>query len=88
MKNIQPNENAILLTHHKPVRDVDISKIISQAYETDLKDIIIREPFKLACHGHTHVRYDKIVSGVRVVSNPKGYISQKTNFDDTFTVDV
>lgn len=88
MKTVKPGETAILLTHHKPVRDTALSEIISQAYETDLKDIIICPPFKLACHGHTHVRYDKVVSNVRVVSNPKGYISQKTKFDDTFTVDV
>ena len=88
MKTVKPGEIAILLTHHKPVRDAALSEIISQAYETDLKDIIICPPFKLACHGHTHVRYDKVVNKVRVVSNPKGYISQKTKFDDTFTVDV
>lgn len=88
MKAIKPGEIAILLTHHKPVRDTDISEIISQAYETDLKDVIICPPFKLAGFGHTHVKYDKIISKVRVVSNPKGYISQKTKFNDTFTVEV
>jgi predicted phosphodiesterase len=88
MKKVKSDEIAILLTHHKPVRDAPISEIISQAYETDLKDVIIKSPFKLAGFGHTHVKYDKVISGVRVVSNPKGYISQRTKFDDTFTVTV
>ena len=88
MKTVHPNEIAILLTHHKPVRDDPITNIISQAYESDLKDIIICPPFKIACHGHTHVRYDKVISKVRVLSNPKGYVSQKTNFDDAFVIDV
>jgi predicted phosphohydrolase len=88
MSEVKPEETAILLTHHKPVRDAALSEIISQAYETDLKDVIICPPFKLAGFGHTHVKYDKIISSVRVVSNPKGYISQKTNFDNTFTVDI
>ena len=88
MKKVKPNEIAILLTHHKPVRDVDISDIVSQAYETDLKDIIIKRPFKLACFGHTHIKYDKIINNVRIVSNPKGYISQKTMYNAAFVIEV
>lgn len=88
MTQIQPDETAVLLTHHKPVRDAPLSDTISQAYETDLTSNIIKSPFKVAAHGHTHKKYDKIINGVRVVSNPKGYISQKTNYDDTFTVDI
>jgi predicted phosphodiesterase len=88
IKKIKPNETAILLTHHKPVRDKPLSDTISQAYETDLKGIIVRPPFKLACFGHTHVKYDKTIGTVRVVSNPKGYISQKTKFNSSFVVDV
>jgi predicted phosphodiesterase len=88
MKTIKSSEVAILLTHHKPIRDEDISNTKSQAYESDLRGIIITHPFKLAAHGHTHVKYDKVIDGVHVVSNPKGYISQKTRYDDTYTVSV
>ena len=88
MKNVKSGEVAILLTHHKPIKDSDVSDPVSQAYESDLKDIIIKEPFKLACFGHTHVRYNKIINDVIVISNPKGYISQKTKFDDSFAVDI
>ena len=87
MKTISSDETGVLLTHHKPVLD-NPKDTLHQAYESDLAGVIIKSPFKLAAHGHTHVRYDKIINEVRVVSNPKGYISQRTKFDDTFTVDV
>jgi predicted phosphodiesterase len=88
MKKIGPNDIGILLTHHKPVRDKDPKEIITQAYETDLVNIIIKPPIKLAAHGHTHERYDKVVNNVRIVSNPKGYIREHTKYDNTFTVTV
>jgi predicted phosphodiesterase len=88
MKTIGLNDVCILLTHHKPVRDKDIKEIITQAYETDLVNIIIKPPIKLAAHGHTHEKYDKIINNVRIVSNPKGYIGERTRYNDSFTVDV
>ena len=88
LKKVQPSEVAILLTHHKAVRDKPLSDILSQAYETDLANLIIKSPLNLYAYGHTHVKYDKIINGVRVVSNPKGYPNEHTKFDDTFTVIV
>lgn len=88
MKNAKKNEVYILLTHHKPIRDTPTKDVITQAYESDLANIIIKEPFSLAAHGHTHKRYDKRINGVRVVSNPKGYIGQQTKFNDTYVVSV
>jgi predicted phosphodiesterase len=88
MKTIKPTEIAILLTHHKPIKDTVSSDPISQAYESDLKDVIIKAPFKLAGFGHTHVHYDKIINGVAVISNPKGYISQKTKFNDAHSIEI
>jgi len=87
MKTIKSGEIALLLTHHKPILDNSKDEF-HQAYESDLANIIIKHPFKLAAHGHTHVRYDKVINNVRVVSNPKGYVSQKTRFDDSFVVDI
>ena len=81
INNSKKGEIYILLTHHKPIRDKSIEDKISQAYETDLVDIIIKQPLKLAAHGHTHIHYDKIINNVRIVSNPKGYIQQKTLFN-------
>jgi predicted MPP superfamily phosphohydrolase len=89
IKKNKSDENIILLTHHKPIRTIDIEKNrISQAYETDLSDIIIKTPVKLACYGHTHVKFDKIINGVRCFSNPKGYPNQRTDFNISGIVEV
>ncbi len=65
----QKNKNIILITHHKPTKDLDRGV----AYETDKTTTFLVKPIRLAIHGHTHVLYDKLINGVRVVSNPKGY---------------
>lgn len=89
LKKIKPDETAILLTHHKPIRTESIEKnILSQAYETDLTHIIIKKPLKLACHGHTHVKFDKVINGVRCFSNPKGYPSQRTFFNKSYVISI
>lgn len=88
LKKINTDETAILLTHHKPIRDEPITNKISQAYESDLKDIIIKHPLKLACWGHTHKKYDKIINNVKCVSNPKGYPHQNTMYKNDYTVDI
>jgi predicted phosphodiesterase len=40
-----------------------------------MRDIIHRYGKNIAvwCHGHTHAKADKVVDGVRVVCNPRGY---------------
>lgn len=81
---IKPNEIGILITHHKPIHDV-FGDLYSPAYESDLK-YLIKQPLRIAAHGHTHKKYDKMINGVRVVSNPKGYPNERTNFDPTFHV--
>jgi predicted phosphodiesterase len=88
MKNQKNNEMYILLTHHKPIHDNKSTDVITQAYESDLVDIIVKHPFVLAAHGHTHKQYDKTFNKVRVVSNPKGYVGQQTKFNDTFVVSI
>jgi predicted phosphodiesterase len=79
----------LLITHHKPVGDTPENEksIYTEAYETDITNII-KAPIKVCVHGHTHVKYDKTIKGIRYVSNPKGYIGQKTKFDDTFTINL
>jgi len=80
----------ILLTHHKPIFDraTDKSDEYTYAYESDLADVLLVHPFIAAAHGHTHIHYDKKINGVRVVSNPKGYIGQNTDYNDKFTIIV
>lgn len=80
----------ILLTHHKPLFDraTDQQDEYTYAYESDLANVILTAPFSVAAHGHTHQHYDKRINGVRVVSNPKGYIGEGTAFNDKFTINV
>jgi predicted phosphodiesterase len=90
MKKLKFNEIGIVLTHHKPYRSLDIENIISQAYETDLIGTKIKSPHrvKLFAYGHTHIADDSCIDNVRVVSNPKGYPSQKTLYKDDFIISV
>jgi predicted phosphodiesterase len=88
IKSAEKGEIIILLTHHKPVRDEDINKRkLSQAYESHLPEIIC-PPLALAAHGHTHRPYDKIVNGVRIFSNPKGYVNQRTYFKTSHFIEL
>lgn len=72
-------DKCILLTHHKPVADSEENEY-TQFYETDITTLITH-PITYAIHGHTHEHYDKVIKGVRYLSNPKGYIKQHTNFN-------
>jgi predicted phosphodiesterase len=89
-KSMSANTTYVLLTHHKPLFDraTNEQDEFTYAYESDLADVLLVPPFVVAAHGHTHKHYDKRVNNVRVVSNPKGYISEPTNFNDKFTVNI
>jgi 3',5'-cyclic AMP phosphodiesterase CpdA len=80
----------ILLTHHKPLFDksTDLTSVYTHAYESDLAAQLLVSPISVAAHGHTHKHYDKKINGVRVVSNPKGYIGEHTSYVDKFVVSV
>lgn len=85
LSSIPRGNTVILVTHHKPTSDLGRGV----AYETDLVGKIIGPPVKLAIHGHTHVLYDKVINGTRVVSNPKGYHGrQRTGFVQDWVIDV
>ena len=89
LKKTKPNENVIILTHHKMYKG-DNNNVASQAYETDLFPNVIKpkENLKLIAYGHTHIKDDRIMNNIRIVSNPKGYVNQITRFDKKFTVNV
>lgn len=79
----------ILITHHKSIGDIvaTSSDPITQAYETDITDII-HNPVKLVIWGHTHVSYSKIIKNIKFVSNPKGYPNQRTGFSSTLFEEI
>lgn len=90
LNKAKSNNIYILLTHHKPIfdRNSDEQDMLTYAYESPLQDIIIKSPLKLAAHGHTHIPYNKIVNKVRVISNPKGYPNERTQFNDKLAISI
>lgn len=77
----------VLLTHHKPFWDeADNGNDHAHCYASKLG--IVRPPLCLVAYGHTHKKDRRIVNGVPVVSNPRGYPGQKTGFDPSFVVTV
>lgn len=88
IKKCKPDETIILLTHHKPIITKDLSDIYTYAYETDLTHNIIKKPVILAAHGHTHEHMNLLINDVRIISNPKGYPGQKTNFNKSLSYNI
>jgi predicted phosphodiesterase len=80
----------ILLTHHKPLFDraTDEQDEFTYAYENNLASTLLVPPFSVAAHGHTHRHYNKKINGIRVVSNPKGYIGENTLYNDRFVINI
>jgi predicted phosphohydrolase len=78
----------VVITHHKPIGDTVDKDILTQAYETDLTNIIGMRgsTVKYAIHGHTHRHYNKLIKGIRYLSNPKGYVGQHTKFIDDISI--
>lgn len=70
----------VVVTHTAPCLDT-----LNPAYEghysnawywnPGMRDLLSKysNQIKVWCHGHTHAPSDKIVEGVRVVCNPRGY---------------
>ena len=101
LKKLEENElikKIVLITHHSPSyksvekRDgVEIDDV-SKAYASDLENIIINfEKIKLIFHGHTHQKEDFYIGGIRVFSNPHGYIvepEEQDEYDKYFTISL
>jgi hypothetical protein len=81
---VTSKDNIILLTHHKPYSDtISTDNITSQAYESDIPFIKnYANNITFAAHGHTHKQVDRVINGIRMVSMPKGYPNEKTNYKD------
>lgn len=86
------DKKIILLTHHKINWDVygDFNRLwTNYAYQNHC-NFLLKPPVVLAIHGHTHKKYDKIINGVRVVSNPFGYIcnDEQYEYDNDFVINM
>lgn len=82
----------VVISHHAPsgrsvppeFRDAPLSG----CYASDLEGFILETQPTLWVHGHVHSRNDYAIGGTRVVSNPRGYPDENTNFEPDFSVRV
>ena len=78
----------IIFTHHKPyikyddgyINDNKIMSNIFNAYMSDCTELI-KPPVVFWGYGHCHIKDDRLINGVRLYSNCKGYPRQRTNFN-------
>ena len=69
-------DKTMVVTHHAPhrqsVQPRHENDILKAAYASDLEHLMGRS--KLWAHGHMHNNSDYIISGTRVICNPRGYM--------------
>ena len=84
IKAKRENAKVIILSHHCPI----ISNDTNPCYVVDMAHLI-KPPVVLWCYGHTHIHYDNIINGVRIVSNPLGYPHQRNvNFEPKLSISI
>ena len=79
----------VVVTHHAPSLDHvgdDLPAHLIAAYANDWPELVGKA--NLWVYGHTHVSADFLKNGCRVVSNPRGYPNQQTDFDQDFLIEI
>lgn len=82
------DKKIVVVGHHSPSYQSIHSTYASEflmngAYHSDLTDIMLDNPhIKLWTHGHTHHSFDYVVGETRIVCNPRGYQSTKSDGTD------
>lgn len=84
----QPHEGpTVVVTHHAPTlrgcRPEDATTPFLGAYASDL-EAMMGARVDAWIFGHTHLAFDEVVNGTRVISNPRGYSG---DFVDGFRAD-
>jgi len=59
---------------------------LGAAYFNEWHDLVAQADVWI--FGHTHHAVDTIVSGCRLISNPRGYPGERTGFSPDFTIEV
>lgn len=77
---IANDKQLVVLTHHAPILQAlppeQRKTWIASGYTTDMKELF-GGPVILWIYGHTHIAFDKVIGGTRILSNPLGYKTQK-----------
>lgn len=77
------------LPHRNSVHPRYEGSLLNPGFVSDLTHLV-KPPVALWIHGHTHESCDYVVSGTRVVCNPRGYLPMEPNraFDPVCVVDL
>lgn len=85
-------QTTVVVTHHAPSpRSISAPfrfDPLSGCYASDLEDLILETQPSLWVHGHVHHRNDYVLGATRVISNPRGYPGEASQFDPQFFVEV
>ena len=79
----------VVVTHHAPALDhvsEDFPAHLIAAYANNWPELL--EKADLWVYGHTHIAADYVKRGCRVVSNPRGYPTEETGFDQDFLLEL
>ena len=75
----------IVVTHHCPHRDergaAYQGKMAEKAYMTDMHPLMEGSGIEYWIHGHIHLQLESAVDGIKVISNPLGYVDDGENSD-------
>jgi predicted phosphodiesterase len=73
----EPGAKIVAVTHHAPHPALLGRRTgrIGPSYASNLLPEFSSAPPDLWIHGHTHLRHDSVLEGIRVVSAPRGYVS-------------
>ena len=87
------SETNLVITHHAPssrsLADECLHDPLSADYASNLEGFIEQHNIALWVHGHTHNSSDYRIGGTRVVSNPRGYVSElNPDFKPCLLIDV
>ncbi|VVN80647.1 metallophosphoesterase [Pseudomonas fluorescens] len=79
----------VVVTHHAPTLEYvsgDFPEHLIAAYANNWPELLNKAD--LWIYGHTHIAADFVKGGCRVVSNPRGYPSEDTGFDQELQIDI
>lgn len=93
--HVYPHVPIVVVTHHPPtfqaISPNFMGNSLNPAFCSDYEGFIHDTPeIKLWACGHTHYKFDTIISTTRVVSNPRGYLpaGQARRFKGNVVIDV
>jgi predicted phosphodiesterase len=79
----------VVVTHHAPTSEYvsgDFPAHLIAAYANNWPELLGKAD--LWVYGHTHIAADFVKGGCRVVSNPRGYPTEETGFDQGFLIEI